>query len=272
MVAKVIKLNQKALNIAQWPVKNVQAISTTRLYPFISNPKNQLTLNSSGKAFEHFNLGDHVGDDPAAVEQNRSVLLKLLPENTKIQWLKQVHGCHVKVVNEYTSNVIEADAVITSAKQLALSIMTADCLPIFLADKNGEKIAAIHGGWKPLSLNIIANTIQKMSLLPERLYAWLGPCISERSFEVGAEVKMAFIQQSTDFEQAFVAITKPENTSENQKKYLANLHIIASIQLHQCGVNDISSLSHCTYNQSEQYYSYRKDKITGRMASLICRI
>jgi len=275
MLVKVIKPNHKAINIVQWPVQNVQAISTKRISPFFSTDKNKRFLNYSydlNNAFESFNLGDHVGDDPNVVEKNRRSLLKLLPENTKIQWLKQVHGCDVKILTEYSPNIIEADSVVTSVKNLALSIMTADCLPILLSDKNGKQVAAIHGGWKPLSLNIIAKTIQKMSISPERLYAWLGPCISEQIFEVGIEVKQIFIEQSVDFEKAFSDYNHIDNRCDGGKKYLANLQMIASIQLQQCGVKHILALPDCTYNQPEHYYSYRRDNITGRMASIICRV
>ena len=267
MVAKVIKQNKQAINTVQWPVQNVQAISTTCINPFFSTTINQDITNAAKNSFGDFNLGDHVGDDPVVVENNKQSLLKILPENTKIQWLKQVHGGHVHALTEYSEQKIEADAVVTSLKNVALSVMTADCLPIFLADKNGREIAAIHGGWKPLVKNIISTTIDKMSFLPEQLYAWLGPCIGEHAFEVGAEVKQAFIQQSPAFKKAFVTVD-----NRNNKKYVANLQRIASIQLQQCGIHHISVLPHCTYNRTEQYYSYRRENITGRMASIICRL
>ena len=140
--------------------------------------------------------------------------------------------------------------------------MTADCLPILLVSKFGDEIAAIHGGWRPLSANIINNTLDKMTTSPANLYAWLGPCISKNVFEVGEEVRAAFTQQRDSFCRAFTAL--------KEGKYLADLHEIAKIQLNMQGITCINSLPECTYLNTEKYYSYRKNAVTGRMATLIC--
>jgi purine-nucleoside/S-methyl-5'-thioadenosine phosphorylase / adenosine deaminase len=264
MTVKTIKLKTDTIMPVNWPVENVQAFTTTRHHPF-SQDRPQKNRSS----FSAFNLGDHVGDDLTAVEQNRQALLKLLPKGTKIQWLKQVHGNNTDVLTQHSPEAIEADAIITSSQHIALTIMTADCLPILLADMQGNEIAAIHGGWRPLVQDIIANTIEKMITPASNICAWLGPCIGNEVFEVGDEVKQAFVKKSAIFASTFKPIIKADNKKD---KFLADLHAIAKIQLQQLGVRDISTLSHCTYSLVKNYYSYRRENITGRMASVICRL
>lgn len=252
-----------AIEFAQWPVHSqlesailddkVLAIQTTRV-----SPNNVFNDNS---AYQNFNLGLHVGDCAKQVEHNRQCLQKLLPSKTSIQWLEQVHGNTVAEISRVTKETIIADAMVTREKNIALAIMTADCLPILLVSRQGDEIAAIHGGWRPLAANIIINTLNKMQTTAGDIYAWLGPCIGKEAFEVGSEVQKAFIEQGNIFSQAFC---KQENG-----KYLANLHKIASLQLNQLGIKHISTLSECTYSEPEKYYSYRKNPTTGRMATVI---
>jgi len=138
---------------------------------------------------------------------------------------------------------------------------------------DGSEIAAIHGGWKPLAKNIIANTLDKMQASNENIVAWLGPCIGKLAFEVGEEVKMAFESQSEKFISAFSVISEPSVFQTPEKnKYLADLAKIAKLQLNALGIYKIHHLNHCTYSDEQQYYSYRRDNITGRMASFICRV
>ncbi|MBL4909752.1 MAG: peptidoglycan editing factor PgeF [Alteromonadaceae bacterium] len=259
----------KAIHAVLWPVENVQAFTTTRHPPFTSTTlKKKLTTTDH---YDAFNLGIHVGDNLLQVKQNRQSLLAILPERSQIQWLNQVHGCHVHYLNQYSPVAIEADAIITQCKHVALAIMTADCLPILISDVQGNEIAAIHGGWRSLSSNVIAKTITKMKTSRDQLYIWLGPCIGKTVFEVGEEVRQAFVNQSTDFITAFAPII---NSTNNVKtiKYLADLQAIAIIQLRQLGIINVSILPHCTYSMPDDYYSYRRENITGRMASIICRL
>jgi len=263
--------NTNAIHPALWPVQNVQAFISTRHHPFKSNsPTSPFTSVDKNTNFADFNLGIHVSDDLAKVEKNRQSLLKLLPKHTPIQWLNQVHGNKVHLLTKYSSKAIEADAIVTKRKNIALAIMTADCLPIFISDENGSEIAAIHGGWRPLSQNIIARTLAKMTTNTEQFYVWLGPCIGSKAFEVGEEVRQVFIEQSIDFMLAFELLP---NLKNNQSlKYLANLQLIATIQLRHLGIKHISTLNHCTYTMSDDYYSFRRENITGRMVSIICRL
>ncbi len=257
----------KSLTFVDWPVSHVQAFTTSRLSPF-ALPAPIADFAS----FASFNLGDHVGDDLSTVKNNRRSLQQFLPKNTKIQWLTQVHGAKVIKLTEFSDIAIEADAIITKEKNIALSVMTADCLPILLADGNGAEIAAIHGGWRPLSLAIIAKTLAKMTTPVDNIYAWLGPCIGAKVFEVGGEVKQAFIVQSASFEAAFKVSTNQHCKVQQKAKFLADLHLIANIQLQQLGVKNITTLKHCTFSMEQHYYSYRREQRTGRMAAIICRL
>lgn len=256
-----------AIEFAQWPEHpeiektalddKVMAIQTTRISP--NDDSSELSQKNS--AYKDFNLGLHVGDCVNQVEHNRQSLQKLFPSQTKIQWLEQVHGNVVADILNVTNETIIADAMVTCEKNIALAIMTADCLPILLVSKQGDEIAAIHGGWRPLAANIIANTVNKMVTATDDILVWLGPCIGKDAFEVGNEVQEAFVAYGNEFTQAF--------HKQANGKYLANLHQIAILQLNKLGIDKISILSECTYFESKKYYSYRKNSTTGRMATVI---
>jgi YfiH family protein len=253
-----------AIEFVQWPVHSqsestvldnqLLGLQTTRLSPNNSSSDNNPVYN-------HFNLGLHVGDCAKQVEHNRQFLQNLLPSKTRIQWLEQVHGNSVAEISTVTKQAIMADAMVTREKNIALAIMTADCLPILLISNQGDEIAAIHGGWRPLAANIISNTVNKMHTAADKIYAWLGPCIGKEAFEVRSEVQTAFVEQDTIFSQGF--------NKQSNGKYLANLHEIARLQLNNLGIKQISTLSECTYSEPKKYYSYRKTPITGRMAAII---
>ena len=288
-------VTSKPTSITSFPVSDkVFALQTTRLSPqqtlalkitpqgFIAPPLSTKGAKSECSAFNAFNLGLHVGDNAARVKQNRDELAVYIndmlastakiaqakdvapvAESVEIQWLEQVHGDQVVEVSQVDGKALIADASITRAKNIALAIMTADCLPILLSHKSGNEVAAIHGGWRPLAADIIAKTIAKMHSKPMELVAWLGPCISKNAFEVGSEVKAIFLEQGSVFGAAF---ERQENG-----KYLADLHLIARLQLQLLGITEISSLTECTYQETSKYYSYRKEQVTGRMATVICR-
>ena len=242
-----------------WPVRHVTAFTTTRQLA------GEFALPEQPEQYDSFNLGLHVGDNPEQVNANRVSLTQDLPADTNIQWLEQIHGNDVVVVEQYQAVPITADAVVTRNPHIALAVMTADCLPILIADKSGQVIAAIHGGWRPLAQNIIAKTVETMGEPAQQLVAWLGPCIGPTAFEVGSEVKTAFEQLNPVLTQAFQLVP---NTSQ---QYLADLHLIAKRLLNVSGITEITSLPHCTYSMAEQYYSYRRESVTGRMATVICR-
>lgn len=263
-----------AIEFAQWPVHSqlegtyldgkVLAMQTTRVSPDNLSDGDLSRGDTSvddKTVYNSFNLGLHVDDCAKLVEHNRHCLHQLLPAKTRIQWLEQVHGNAVAEISTVTSKALIGDAMVTREKNIALAIMTADCLPILLISKQGDEIAAIHGGWRPLAADIIKNTVNKMHTASDSIYAWLGPCIGKDVFEVGNEVQMAFVEQGSVFSQAFC--------KQTNGKYLANLHEIATLQLNHLGIKQISTLSECTYSKPKKYYSYRKNSITGRMATVI---
>ena len=263
-------LSNSPIELLSWPaikqettviVENkVIAIQTTRSSPETSD----LTLTNS--PFDGFNLGLHVNDDSNCVEKNRAYLQRHIQEKTAdkidIQWLEQVHGSNVVEIDQVSKKALVADACITRNKNIALAIMTADCLPILLCNVQKSEIAVIHGGWRPLAANIIANTLAKMRSDVNDIEVWLGPCIGDTAFEVGEDVKLAFTRQNSNFSNAFIL--------QKNEKYLADLHVIAKMQLSALNVSKISVLKECTYNLPNKYYSYRRESITGRMASVIC--
>jgi hypothetical protein len=282
------------MELVNWPIdkaepipmrKKVLAFQTTCNFPQSKN----LTQNVQTKVVEfelassspkeknpfgHFNLGLHVGDNAQRVIANRSRVMQYIKQSlykgndidaahVNIQWLEQVHGNKVVVVSTVNQQAIVADASITREKNIALAVMTADCLPILLTAENGEEIAAIHGGWRSLAANIIEKTLEKMRTKPQDIKAWLGPCIGQDAFEVGAEVRHCFTKQNQDFSQAFI--------EKANGKFLCDLHNIAKLKLSALGINAIASLPECTYGNFTKYYSYRKSQTTGRMATIICR-
>lgn len=208
-----------------------------------------------------FNLGDHVGDDVAAVAANRAALAKILPSAPV--WLKQVHGTQVVDLSTVVDEC-EADACVAGKQGRVCAIMTADCLPVLLADSAGTIVGAAHAGWRGLVNGVLENTVAAMA---ERgatnMTAWLGPAIGPSQFEVGEDVFQAFVAQDTAARHAFVA---RENLPG---KYLADIYQLARLRLAKVGVTDVSGGGECTVTDMHRYYSYRRDKTTGRMASLI---
>lgn len=263
------------LQLIDWPADNVVAFTTNR-----GDVTHQITDKVAespaptipfSTAYNAFNLGLHVGDDCQKVLTNRHALIDSLPPNTEIQWLEQVHGNHVADIDDVSQQAIVADAAVTSSPKAALAVMTADCLPILLSSACGSVVAAIHGGWRPLAANIIERTVAVMAKKFAQsgrqgelvLVAWLGPCIGPNAFEVGAEVRRTFIAEDNAHEAAFQVV-------EGTDKWLCDLHQIATRQLKSFNVKEILSLPECTFSLPDKYYSYRRDNVTGRMASIIC--
>jgi YfiH family protein len=238
--------------VPSWPApKNIQAYTTTRQGGYSFHP------------YASFNLAHHVGDEYLHVEKNRAMMAEILQLPSQPIWLQQVHGNEVLVAkhdNNYNNPL--ADAVTTISPNIVCAIMTADCLPILICNKKGTTIAAIHGGWKSLLNGVIKNTLASMAEAPNDLIAWLGPAIGPEVYEVGIEVKEIFEQKNELFNAAF----QPKANG----KWLANLYQLATMQLNDLGIQAIYGGEFCTYNDRENFYSYRRDHgITGRMATLI---
>ena len=210
------------------------------------------------------NLGLHVGDDPAAVEHNRRLLRAQLP--TDPSWLVQVHGTRVLDLSSTPDGLspTEADASMSSRPDRVCTIMTADCLPVLLADCRGTQVGAAHAGWRGLAQGVIEQTVAAMRASgADQLTAWLGPAIGPEAFEVGIEVRRAFAHLGPQAEAAFTPVPGKAD------KFLADLAGLARIVLRRSGVTQVSGGGDCTVSDPAKFYSFRRDQITGRMASLI---
>jgi YfiH family protein len=211
--------------------------------------------------FESLNLGAHVGDDPAAVAENRSRFVTMCDLPGEPDWLTQVHGTTVRVAGE--ASAAEADAAIARHAAAVVAVLTADCLPILLCARNGEEIAAIHGGWRGLAAGVITSTLSHMATAPDALMAWLGPAISQSAFEVGDEVRQAFV----DLEEAAGDCFE----GNDHGRWQADLYGLARLQLCMAGVGAVYGGEYCTHSDSSRFFSYRRDGECGRMASFVCR-
>lgn len=235
--------------LPNWPAPpNVRAVQTTRAGGVSVGP------------YASLNLGDHVGDDPVAVAQNRALLRAKLPAEPV--WLKQVHGNGVADAAS-ASGVPEADASVARRAGAVCAVMTADCLPVLLCDEAGTVVAAAHAGWRGLAGGVVEATVKAMNVGPERLLAWLGPAIGPAAFEVGDEVRQAFMAHDTQAEKAFVP------NPANPQKWLADIFLLARQRLALLGVARVYGGGLCTYTDAERFYSYRRDQASGRMATLI---
>ena len=233
--------------VPEWPVDaRVRALVTTRAGGVSAGP------------YASLNLGLRTEDDPAAVAENRTRLERLLPQSPR--WLQQVHGSTV-VDADSLDHVPEADASVARRAGTVCAIMIADCLPILFADRAGTCIGAAHAGWRGLAGGVIGNTSARMAVPPRELLAWIGPGIGPAAFEVGDDVLEAFCAVTPENHSAF----KPQKSG----KWLCDLPALARHALRRAGVTSVHGGDLCTYNEPERFYSYRRDRITGRMAALI---
>lgn len=230
----------------------------------------QSTRGEGELPYGGFNLGSHVGDAPELVQANRHRLLVQLPAPPI--WLNQVHGTRVLELPHTSLEASpEADAVMTQTPGVVCAVMTADCLPVLLSDKGGRVVGAAHAGWRGLAAGVLEALVGSMTAriqaTPDELVAWLGPAIGPDAFEVGDDVREAFIALNAENHQYF----KQASTARAGKasKWLANLPGLASAKLQAMGVREITQSGLCTYTQADQFYSYRRDNVTGRMASMI---
>jgi hypothetical protein len=243
--------------IPDWPAPaNVRALQTTR------------DGGVSVGAYATLNLGDHVGDDPVAVARNRALLRATLPSDPV--WLKQVHG-NVVADADRTVGVPNADASVARNSGAICAVMTADCLPLLLCDEAGTVVAAAHAGWRGLAGGVVEATVRSMNVAPERLLVWLGPAIGPQVFEVGEEVRQAFMAHDPEAAKAFVPSPAlgTQDSGLSTRKWLADIYLLARQRLALLGVKRVYGGGLCTYTDAERFYSYRRDQATGRMASLI---
>jgi YfiH family protein len=239
--------------IPDWPAPaTVKTLQTTR------------TGGVSVSPYDSFNLGSHVGDNPLAVSRNRMLLAPLLPSEPV--WLNQVHG--LTVVDVVQAGCLpEADASVSAHPGAVCVVMTADCLPILLCDERGTVVGAAHAGWRSLCDGVIEATVNAMKVPAPTLMAWLGPAIGASRFEVGDEVRAAFIAQQPQAAAAFVP--SMSGVPGASGKWLADLYLLAQQRLNARGVTRVYGGGLCTYSDPERFYSYRRDGVTGRMGTFI---
>ncbi|MDR0634095.1 MAG: peptidoglycan editing factor PgeF [Azoarcus sp.] len=233
-----------------WPApRAVRALVTTRLGGHSKAP------------YDSFNLGTHVGDDPAAVAANRASLRRHLPAGPC--WLEQVHGTEVALAGgDGREAPIRADAAVARVAGAVCAVMTADCLPVLFCDDDGTVVAAAHAGWRGLAAGVLEATLAAMAAPPARVMAWLGPAIGPTAFEVGEEVRTAFLACDPDARAAFTA-------RKMEGKWLADLFALARRRLARAGVERVYGGGVCTFTESGRFYSYRREGTTGRFASLV---
>lgn len=246
---KTTMLNEADLIFPDWPAPaNVKAIQTTR--------KGGLSKG----IYASFNLGSHIGDDALVVAANRQLLSPIVP--TEPVWLSQVHG--TQVINAATASCAPtADAAFAASPNTVCVVMTADCLPILLCDQSGTAVAAVHAGWRGLLNGVIEASVLAMQKTPGELMAWLGPAIGPSAFEVGDEVHDAFLAHDQATQKAFI--------QHGERKWLADICQLARMRLQKLGVEAVYGGNLCTHSDAGRFYSYRRDGVTGRMATLIWR-
>ena len=236
------------LLIPDWPAPaNVRALVSTRVGGVSEGPYSSL------------NLGDHVGDAAAAVAENRrrfSAAAGLLQAPT---WLNQIHGCDVVMAGG--SERASADACWTAQSGVPCAILTADCLPVLFAARDGSCVAAAHAGWRGLAAGVLEATVASLPVPPDQLMAWLGPAIGPAAFQVGDEVRAAFVATEAEDATAFIA---------DGERWRADLFALARARLRRCGVTAIYGGGVCTVENAERFFSHRRDGVSGRFASLIC--
>ena len=233
-----------------WPAPpGIRAISSLRVGGVSSGP------------FASLNLGLHVGDDPDCVRENRRILAEYLALPSAPNWLNQIHGN--RCIEAGFTDAPEADASWTDRPGIVCAVMTADCLPILMCKRDGSAVAAVHAGWKGLANGVIGSAIATLNTTD--ILAWLGPAIGPDAFEVGAEVRDIFVDLDPALDGAFRA--------QPGDRFLADIYQIGRATLTRVGVSpdNIFGGGWCTHGQAAEFFSYRRDGVTGRMASLIWR-
>ncbi len=233
--------------VPDWPVPpGVRAVSTTR------------EGGVSPPPFAGFNLADHVGDAPEAVARNRAALLTGVPLPQAPRWLRQVHGTTVVDLDRCPQTQPEGDAALTRIPGRVCAVLTADCLPVLLCDAEASVVAAVHAGWRGLAAGVLETTVAAMGRAGVTLSAWLGPAIGPEAFVVGGEVRRAFVTGDPGAERCF---------HPHGDRWRADLFALARRRLEALGVT-VYGGGRCTWSDG-RFFSYRRDGVTGRMASLI---
>ena len=242
-------LNSESWLAPDWPVpSHVGSLLTTRLG------------GVSHGDYASLNLGDHVGDDPAAVARNRLLVTERVPQPL---WLEQVHGTQVVDAAQSRGSLAppQADAAFVREPGIACVVMTADCLPVLFCDRSGTVVAAAHAGWRGLLAGVLEETMRSMAVPGAELMAYLGPAIGPQAFEVGDEVRSAYLAADAESALAF--------TPRAPGKWLADIYLLGRQRLAAQGLTQVYGGSCCTFSDAQRFFSYRRDGKTGRMASMI---
>lgn len=236
--------------IPDWPAPAmVRAISTTRRGGFSQGPYNSL------------NLALHVEDDAAQVASNRQHLKTHASLPAEPLWLEQVHGDRVVDASQCSTSTPACDASFSDQPGVVCAVMTADCLPVLICDRQGERVAAAHAGWRGLAAGVIESSVGALQRPPQDLLVWLGPAIGPKAFEVGDEVRTAFVSDMPGAASAF--------RETRAGHYLADLYQLARLRLLRLGIEAVYGGGYCTFTDADQFFSFRRDGKTGRQASLI---
>ncbi|RTZ15091.1 peptidoglycan editing factor PgeF [Vibrio aquaticus] len=237
------------LIIPNWPARSrVKAFASTRCGGVSQN------------VYQGLNLGTHVGDDVQIVQRNRLLLQEYADMPEAPIWLNQTHSNTVLEVNTSTVDVLDADGTFTQKPGVVCSAMTADCLPVLLTNVDGTQVAAVHAGWRGLANGIVENAVKKFD---GEVMAWIGPAIGQEAFEVGDDVVEAFVSVIPEAQYAFTP------KKQQSGKWFADMNQLVTQRLNRVGVKQVYYSNLCTYQDSERFYSYRRDGITGRQATFI---
>ncbi|MFZ4534824.1 peptidoglycan editing factor PgeF [Propionivibrio sp.] len=247
-------MSSKEWIVPDWPAPpNVRSLLTTR------------NGGASSGVYASLNLGSHVGDDPRAVAANRALVSGWVAGEPGCApvWLEQVHGTRVIDAATWTEGdqAPRADAAFSRQPGVACVVMTADCLPVLFCDDAGTVVAAAHAGWRGLLAGVLEETIAAMGVAGRELMAYLGPAIGPQAFEVGEEVRSAFVRRDGNAATAF----KPSESG----KWLADIYLLARQRLAGQGIDRAFGGSLCTASEADRFFSYRRDGQSGRMASMI---
>ncbi len=235
--------------IPDWPAPDrVRALITTR-EGGVSRPP-----------YDSLNLAQHVGDDPQAVRRNRALVRERCGLPAEPFWLQQVHGCQV-ADSAYDLPGCQADAVVSREAGRVCAVLTADCLPLLITDRAGQAVCAVHAGWRGLAQGVVESAVARLDAPAASLLVWLGPAIGPEAFEVGDEVRAAFVDACAEDAQAF--------RRNRRDRWQADIYQLARLRLQRLGIGYVGGGDYCTWSQSSLFYSYRRESVTGRMASLI---
>lgn len=236
--------------VPEWPVpSNVRAFVTTR------------AGGVSEGEYASMNLGLSSGDAPERVHRNRAIARAELPSDPV--YMRQLHGTDVAMLDSIGGAGVTADAAVRAAPGAVAAVLTADCMPLLLADRNGERVAAVHAGWRGMAAGVVENAVDALGVPPSDVIAWMGPTIGPDAFEVGPEVREAFVARDPRAAGAF--------RSHRPGKYMADLYALARMRLAARGVTEAFGGGFCTFHETGRFFSYRRAAKSGRMGAFIWR-